>query len=73
MVELDLRTFYLGDLTLTGPTVVSPHIFNDVIGYIEREEIRPVLAATYPLNDFHSGQTAFIEKMHSGNIFVTME
>ncbi len=73
MVELDLRTFYLRDLTLTGSTVVPPHIFNDVIGYIEREEIRPVLAATFPLKDFHSGQTAFIEKKHSGNIVVTME
>ena len=73
MVELDLRTFYLRDLTLTGSTVVPPHIFNDVIGYIEREEIRPVLAATYPLKDFHSGQTAFIAKKHSGNIVVTME
>ena len=73
MVELDLRTFYLRDLTLTGSTVVPPHIFNDVVEYIEREEIRPVLAATYPLKDFHSGQTAFIEKKHSGNIVVTME
>ncbi len=73
MVELDLRTFYLRDLTLTGSTVVPPHIFSDVIGYIEREEIRPVLAATYALKDFHSGQTAFIEKKHSGNIVVTME
>lgn len=73
MVELDLRTFYLRDLTLTGSTVVPPHIFNDVIGYIEREEIRPALAATYPLKDFHNAQTAFIAKKHSGNIVVTME
>lgn len=73
MVELDLRTFYLRDLTLTGSTVVPPHIFNDLIGYIEREEIRPALAATYPLKDFHNAQTAFIAKKHSGNIVVTME
>ena len=73
MVELDLRTFYLRDLTLTGSTVVAPHIFNDVIGYIEREEIRPALAATYTLKDFHHAQTAFIAKKHSGNIVVTME
>lgn len=62
MVELDLRTFYLRDLTLSGSTVVAPHIFNDVIGYIEREEIRPALATTYPLKDFHHAQTAFIAK-----------
>jgi len=73
IVELDLRTFYLRDLTLTGSTVVQPQIFRDVIGYIERGEIRPVLAATYPLKDFHAGQTAFIEKKHSGNIVVTLD
>ncbi len=73
MVKLDLRTFYLRDLTLTGSTVVPPHIFTDVIGYIERGEIRPALAATYPLKDFHRGQEAFIQKKHSGNIVVTME
>ncbi|EEE46305.2 alcohol dehydrogenase family protein [Roseibium alexandrii] len=71
IVELDLRTFYLRDLTFTGSTVIAPHIFSDVVGYIERDEIRPALAATYPLKDFHAAQTAFIEKKHTGNIVVT--
>ncbi|WP_422021649.1 alcohol dehydrogenase family protein [Roseibium sp.] len=71
IVELDLRTFYLRDLTFTGSTVIAPHIFSDVVGYIERDEIRPALAATYPLKEFHAAQTAFIEKKHTGNIVVT--
>jgi len=73
VVNLDLRTFYLRDLTFTGSTVVAPHIFTDLLGYIERKEIRPALAATYALKDFHAGQQAFIDKKHSGNIVVTME
>ena len=48
IVRLDLRTFYLRDLTFTGSTVVPSHVFRDVVGYIERGEIKPVLAATYP-------------------------
>jgi NADPH:quinone reductase-like Zn-dependent oxidoreductase len=71
IVELDLRTFYLRDLTFIGSTVIAPHIFSDVVGYIERDEIRPALAATYPLKEFHAAQTAFIEKKHTGNIVVT--
>ncbi len=71
LVELDLRTFYLRDLTFTGSTVIPPHIFGDVIGYIERGEIKPLLAATYPLSEFKTAQQAFIDKAHVGNIVVT--
>lgn len=70
MVSLDLRTFYLRDLTFTGSTIVPPHIFRDLIGYIERGEIKPLLAASYALRDFHQGQRDFIAKKHTGNIAV---
>ena len=72
IVEFDLRTFYLRDLTFTGSTVIHPSIFTDVIGYIERKEIRPMLAASYPLIELRDAQQAFIDKQHSGNIVVTM-
>lgn len=71
MVELDLRTLYLRDLTFTGSTVVPPHIFTDLVGYIERGEVRPLLAATYPLAELPAAQQAFIDKAHVGNIVVT--
>ena len=70
IVDLDLRTLYLQDLTLHGSTVLPPHVLKDVIGYIERGEIRPVLAATFKLRDFHAAQQAFIDKIHTGNIAV---
>ena len=72
MVTLDLRTFYLGDLTFTGSTIIPPNIFPDLVGYIERGEIKPVLAATYPLQQLREAQQAFIDKKHTGNIVVTM-
>ena len=70
VVDLDLRTLYLNDLTFTGSTVVEPRIFSDVVRYIERGEVRPVLAATYPLSDLKAAQQAFIDKKHTGNIVV---
>lgn len=70
MVTLDLRTFYLRDLTFTGSTVIPSHVFRDVVGYIERGEVRPVLAATYPLSELKAAQQAFIDKRHVGNIVV---
>lgn len=73
IVELDLRTFYLRDLTFSGSTVIPPNIFNDLVGYINRGEIKPMLAAQYPLAELHAAQTAFIDKQHTGNIAVTMD
>lgn len=70
IVELDLRTFYLRDLTFTGSTVLPPNIFPDLIRYIERGEVKPMLAATYPLDELHVAQQAFIDKRHTGNIVV---
>jgi len=71
IVEMDLRTFYLRDLTFTGATIVAPGVFADLVGYIERGEIQPILAKTFPLGQLHAAQTAFIEKKHIGNIVVT--
>ncbi len=71
IVSLDLRTFYLRDLTFTGSTVLPPAIFTDLVGYIERGEVKPLLAESYPLTELHAAQTAFIAKKHTGNIVVT--
>ena len=71
MVELDLRTFYLRDLTFTGSTVVDPQVTKSLVNYIEAKEVIPALAATYPLSELHAAQAVFIEKKHTGNIVVT--
>lgn len=73
IVSLDLRTLYLRDLTFTGSTFLPPHIFSDLITYIECGEIKPLLAASYPLAELHAAQQAFMDKKHTGNIVVTME
>ncbi len=70
IVELDLRTFYLRDLTFTGSTIIPQKVFHNIIKYIEAGEIKPMLAATYPLSQLREAQTAFIEKRHTGNIVV---
>ena len=70
MVELDLRTLYLRDLTFTGSTVIDPEVMENLVRYIEAGEVKAALAATYPLADLHAAQSAFIEKKHTGNIVV---
>ncbi|MEM7527505.1 MAG: alcohol dehydrogenase family protein [Pseudomonadota bacterium] len=70
IVAFDLRTFYLRDLVFTGATVVPKGTFADLVGYIARGEIKPILAETYPLEKLHDAQRAFIAKKHVGNIVV---
>lgn len=68
IVELDLRTLYLKDLRLIGCTIPAPDVFSSLIGYIERQEIRPLVSAVYPLRDIAAAQTAFLSKRHVGKI-----
>ncbi len=70
IVEFDLRVFYLGDLTFTGSTVIDPEVMTNLVGYIEAGEIRPALAATFPLDELCAAQEAFMAKKHTGNIVV---
>lgn len=72
LVELDLRTLYLKDLRLIGCTVLEPDVFPNLIGYIERGEIRPCIAAHYPLADIATAQQDFLSKRHVGKIVLTI-
>lgn len=68
IVELDLRTLYLKDLSFFGCTALEREVFGNLIGYIERGEIKPLVAATYPLRDIAAAQEAFLEKKHVGKL-----
>lgn len=67
LVELDMRTFYLRDLTLIGCTAWDEPVFPNLMGYIERGEIRPLVAKTFPLERIADAQREFLEKKHVGN------
>jgi NADPH:quinone reductase-like Zn-dependent oxidoreductase len=47
-------------------------IFENLVGYIEREEIRPLLAKTFPLEGIREAQTEFLDKQHVGNFVITV-
>ena len=72
IVDLDLRTLYLKDLRLIGCTVLEPDVFPNLVSYIERGEIRPVVAATYDLSDIVKAQEAFLTKQHVGKIVLSL-
>ena len=68
LVELDLRTLYLKDLSLFGATVLGEGVFAELVGHIAGARIRPLVAATYPLRDIARAQTDFLAKRHVGKL-----
>jgi NADPH:quinone reductase-like Zn-dependent oxidoreductase len=73
IVDLDLRTLYLHDLELIGATVFQPYVYRNLIGYIERGEIRPLLAKTFTLDDIAEAQSQFIKKSHVGKFVIDID
>ncbi|MDX6752432.1 alcohol dehydrogenase family protein [Geminicoccaceae bacterium 1502E] len=71
-VDFDLRQLVYKDLQLTGATIVPPGTMARLVSLIEQGLLRPLLAATFPLEDLARAQEAFMEKSHVGNIVVTI-
>jgi len=68
IVSLDMRDLYLKDITLIGCTAWDEPVFPNLISYIERGEIRPLLAKVFPLAEIAEAQKEFLKKTHVGNL-----
>jgi len=70
LVELDLRCLYLKDLEMHGATVMPVGIFETLVGYIENNDIRPLVAKEFSIVDIRKAQAEFLAKKHIGNFVV---
>lgn len=68
MVTLDLRTLYLKDLQLLGCTWQADAVFDQLLAYVERGQLKPLLARTYDLRDIAQAQADFVAKRFVGKI-----
>lgn len=68
IVELDVRTLYLKDLSFFGCTYQDNRIFENLVRYIENGEVQPVVSSSYPLNQIVQAQQEFIAKKHTGKL-----
>ena len=71
LVELDVRTLYLKDLTFYGCTKQPIEVFRNLIKYIEQNKIKPLVAKTYPLKDIKKAQEDFLAKKFTGKLVLT--
>jgi NADPH:quinone reductase-like Zn-dependent oxidoreductase len=68
LVELDVRTLYLKDLTLIGCTFQEDVVFENLVAHIERGDIRPIVAKTFPLSEIGQAQEEFLAKKFTGKL-----
>lgn len=68
LVELDLRTLYLKDLTLMGCTGLDEGVFQHLVGLINDRKVQPLVSASYPLADISVAQEEFLKKTHVGKL-----
>ncbi len=73
IVELDVRTLYLKDLTMVGCTVLDTAVFPHLVKRIENREISPLVSRTFPITEIAAAQTAFAAHRHVGKIVLTMD
>ena len=72
IVELDIRTLYLKDLSFFGCTVLKSDIFQNLINYIERGKVKPIVAHEFPLEEISTAQEVFLSKKHVGKIVLNI-
>lgn len=72
LVELDIRTLYLKDLSFFGCTVLEPGVFANLVRHIEAGTIKPVVAHSLPLEKIAEAQALFLKKQHIGKIVLSV-
>jgi NADPH:quinone reductase-like Zn-dependent oxidoreductase len=72
IVELDIRTLYLKNLSFFGCTKLKPEVFRNLIKRIEKKEIKPLVAKVFLLEDIVDAQKEFLKKKHIGKIVLSI-
>ncbi len=66
--EIGVPTLHLKDLRFFGGTNQEAIAFENLISYIEADEIKPLVAKTYALRDIGAAQQDFIDKKYVGKL-----
>jgi NADPH:quinone reductase-like Zn-dependent oxidoreductase len=70
-VELDIRDLYLANQALVGSTMHTPAMFRRLVEMARGGDLRPVVAATYPLEDLAKAHEDLASRRLVGKLVVT--
>lgn len=72
-VELDLRAFFYGQFKLFGSTMGSREELRDLIAFMEKHEIHPIVGHTYKLDDVEQAFSLLKENKQFGKIAIQID
>ena len=72
LVELDLRTLYLKDLTFYGSTTYRHDTFPALLDILGAGGVDPIVDSEWRLDQIVAAQGAFLAKTHIGNIVLSV-
>ena len=73
MATVDLRDLIYKDLELFGIANPEPEAMQNLVRYAELQQLRPVVSATFPLEQLAEAQAAFAGKAHVGKIIIDID
>jgi alcohol dehydrogenase len=68
IVQADLRTIYLSDLTIYGCSYTPHEVFAELVGLVNAGQVRPLVSKTYPLTEIDVAQADFLAKKYPGKL-----
>jgi len=72
LVELDLRTLYLKDLTFYGSTTYRHDTFPTLLDTVAAGGVDPIVDSEWPLDQIVAAQRTFLAKTHVGSIVLSV-
>jgi NADPH:quinone reductase-like Zn-dependent oxidoreductase len=69
-VDLDVRRLYLANRALVGSTMHTPRIFDLLVDFARRGLVRPVIAATFHLDEVREAQRQLAQRQHVGKLVI---
>jgi zinc-binding alcohol dehydrogenase/oxidoreductase len=68
IVQFDLRKFFYGQFNMLGSTLGSGEEYREMLQFIQKHEIRPIIDQMYPLNEFKQAFGRMEEAAQYGKI-----
>ena len=68
IVQVDLRTLYLNDITIDGCTYTPHEVFRELVALVNRGLVRPRVSKVYSLSDIVAAQADFAAKRYAGKL-----